>query len=467
MFAVLASFVVAQAQPVLQTNTDADLPDEVYLEERMPMVLGWGLDRDHELDGSVDVVGGTPVTHDDWPDVAAVVFDGQFVGCTGTLIASDLVLTAAHCADGISHVILDTADYATPQGEMIAVSRIYVHSSYYTGGYDIAVLELSRTTSIEPRRIATDCVRDEHLYDGADVAVVGYGAINEQGTQYSSKLHEGFTTIDDAECDQSYADGVYMGCAPSINPGGEIGAGGDGVDACFGDSGGPLYLLTPDGEAYLSGVTSRAYAGIDPSYPCRDGGIFVRADAVMGWVEQATGRTLPRPACNAAPQVDAPDLVVPSGGTERATLSVDDDGSSFSVDLVREPAHGVLEVGPDGVTYTADAGYVGPDSFEVEVTDDGRPYPGSGPLSATEEVSVEVVSAGGGSHAGDDEVSEGDDDFELGPDDDDVDDDDDDDEGGVAYARLGRGCTVAPTAPGALGGLLVAALAATWRRRRS
>jgi len=472
MFASLLFLVTAYGQvagpqgdaSVASADDPVDPLNAIYLEERLPRLLGW--DELSQPADAVSVVGGQPVQHGGWADVAAVVFYGQYVGCTGTLIAPDLVLTAAHCADGISHVILDTRDYNTNQGEMIAVERTIVHSSYYSGGYDIAVLELTRATAIEPRRIATDCIRDEQLSDGADVAVVGYGAINERGDQYSTQLREGYTTIDDAECNSAYADGVYMGCAPSINPGGEIGAGGDGVDACFGDSGGPLYLLTDDGEAYLTGVTSRAYAGIDPSYPCRDGGIFVRADAVMDWVESATGRTLPRPQCNQAPSVTTHDLVVASGDTARATLSVQDDGTSFTVDLVAAPTHGTLTVAADGVTYTADEGYVGSDEFEVRVTDDGSPYAGSGPLSTTESVSVEVVAADAGrpegDGLGDDPSADAEDDEDEDEDDDD--DEEDDEEDAVAYQRLGRGCAFAGTNPAA--GTLLLLPVALLRRRR-
>lgn len=358
--------------------------------------LLWGDAIDLALDEPHGVVGGDPVPPGGWPDAAAVVFYDSYVGCTGTLIAPNAVLTAAHCAGGITDVIIGTRNWTTNQGEEIGVKRTIVHPSYSSGGYDIAVLLLHRNASAEPRIIGTDCVADVALQDDAEVAVVGFGMVNTAGTQSTTRLHDGRTTIDSHDCSRSYADGVWMGCQPSINPGGELGAGGDGVDACFGDSGGPLYLMTERG-AYLVGVTSRAYGGVNPNYPCRDGGIFVRPDAVVPWLEQKIGSKLPRPECNLAPEAEADPITVRAGASATTQVRVSDpDGSSFTIAPVRAPAHGTVEGGGSGaLTYVADADYAGSDSFVVKVTDDGSPWPASPARSVQVTIDVVVEAAGG------------------------------------------------------------------------
>ena len=68
-------------------------------------------------------------------------------------------------------------------------------------------------------------------------------------------------------------------CEPSIAPGGEFTAGGSGTDACFGDSGGPVYISTPRAARRWSASCRAALAVIGE--PCGDGGVYVRADKVV------------------------------------------------------------------------------------------------------------------------------------------------------------------------------------------
>ncbi|MFT5686060.1 MAG: trypsin [Myxococcota bacterium] len=232
------------------------------------------------------VVGGSAVSSGDWPDTAAIYFGNQ-VGCTGVLIAPNAVLSAGHCADGITAVKLNTNDYSSG-GERIMVAEIIEYPDSQRT-FDLAVLILESDATAEPRVIARGCALED-LDADAQVTVVGYGAQNPQGTQYNSTLMEGFTTVDDPECTD-----FSSGCVRDISPGGELGAGAsDEVDSCYGDSGGPLYLTTDHGD-YLVGITSRGY---NTSWDCGGGGIYVRPDAVIDWLEESIGDTLPTPDCD-------------------------------------------------------------------------------------------------------------------------------------------------------------------------
>lgn len=333
-----------------------------------------------------DVVGGHQAPAGKWNDAAAAMSGDQPI-CTGTLIAPTVVITAGHCINvGIDSVKLGVNDFTSPGGETIAVSRQVAYPNW-SGTYDVGLLILASESSYAPRVIATGCALERSLHAGSPAHIVGYGAIDEQGNQYTSELREADTTITDPDCTGG------RGCNGSVAPGGELGAGGDGVDACFGDSGGPLYLDDPSG-IMLVGVTSRGYRGTDA--PCSEGGIWVRPDAVIDWIEATAAITIPRATCGSPPSATADDseLEVEPGDVVTTTIDVSDpdatDTHSFATGT---PAmHGDVATDEDGaVHYRAHADYLGPDSFTVVVTDSGVPA-----MSSTVSFTVNVVEDAGG-----------------------------------------------------------------------
>lgn len=232
------------------------------------------------------VVGGTPVSPGTWPDVVLVVAPEAL--CTGTLIAPDVVLTAGHCIDTHpAEVVVDTVDYGKPGGETIEVKSATAYPDWQHS-YDVGVLMLDHAAAPKPRAVAAACTARAGLVRGADVQVVGFGLTTAAGTGDNTLLNEATLQVDDPTCTDDPA------CQAAVAPGGEFTAGGDGTDSCFGDSGGPLYLKTAHGAA-LIGVVSRGLAL--PGDPCGNGGVYVRADKVMPWVEKVTGRKITRTHC--------------------------------------------------------------------------------------------------------------------------------------------------------------------------
>ena len=252
------------------------------------------------------VVGGTTAQQGQWPDAVAVL--GTNGTCTGTLIAPDVVLTAGHCANiNPQQVIANTIDYSNSDGGVrVRVAHVEAYPNWQSS-YDAAVLVLaSPIQGVAPRKLGSSCTFDRVERNTA-VRLVGFGATDTTGTVANTQQREAMTEVTDPECTGG------NGCKKVLAPGGEFVAGGTGVaDSCFGDSGGPVYLDTPTGTVVI-GAVSR---GVDNAEtPCGGGGIYVRTDKLVEWIEQATGSAVEADDCETAYSgEDVPADVADEGG---------------------------------------------------------------------------------------------------------------------------------------------------------
>jgi hypothetical protein len=254
-----------------------------------------------EREGPQAIVNGTDVVAGDWTDTAGIVYRNMSVDCTGTLIMPDLVLTAGHCMNGVLGAVIGSS-HLDQDGEWIRAIATARHPNHMMT-YDVGLILLEREATHAPRDIAMDCILDDHLIDGAELAIVGYGATDRQGFRYTRALQEAVFYVKDADCSEG-----GQSCNRQARPAGEmVGEHPDGrTDACYGDSGGPAYLTTPDGD-YLAGVTSRG-----TGWNCGSGTVFTRADAVVPWIENLSGRTLNRPTCDQSPPPPPADVSPPA-----------------------------------------------------------------------------------------------------------------------------------------------------------
>ncbi len=331
------------------------------------------------------IVGGEPAEPGVFPSVVALYTRNNNFGCTGTLIAPDLVLTAGHCGLSMAGVLAGTHDL-TAGGTWYAIQDVWVHPDY-ASTFDVAVYQLSEPVQgIEPAPLLLGCDARDLLVEGADTYIVGFGDIDTFATQATDVLHAAVATIRDPYCTDP-----AKSCNLEVSPGGELIAGGDGIDTCNGDSGGPLFVETEAGMV-LAGVTSRQ--ALPSTVPCGDGGIYPRTDAFAAWVEEATGLPMDWPDCPDEPTLNLPPVVradrlqvIQNGTVGATTIEVFDDPSQrHRLEL--------LNAAPAGQAWLHEARlFVRPDPFsdadyvlQVEVTDDGDP-----PASTIVEVPVEVL----------------------------------------------------------------------------
>ena len=262
-------------------------------------VLGDAIVNDRLTDTrtlSARILGGADAEAGEYPSIVALVSPGfipldQRLFCGGTVVAETWVLTAAHCLydsfgqplqPGFIRVIAGITDLAEEQPEReIQVERVIIHPDYdrllELPPNDIALLELQ---SAAPAPISTLFTGETDNDIGSMAAIAGWGAIeftDAFNAVYPTMLQEAFVPlVSDQTCNapQSYDGSIVDShlCAGFV----------DGqVDACAGDSGGPLYI-TRNGVQVQAGISS---FGIGCGLPLFYG-IYTEVSFFIPWLSQ-------------------------------------------------------------------------------------------------------------------------------------------------------------------------------------
>lgn len=247
------------------------------------------------------VVGGTLVTSDDqYPWTAAIYTGtdprtGQF--CGGTLVASDVVVTAAHCTDELLHntaaslptdplrtrdpvglrlkVMVGSRFLGQFRGEHRYVSLVREHPN---PDVDLTVLVLESAVTTPPIGYLRPADAASLDASGVMASILGWGNTTEGGSGSATLKVAEVPVVSDASCGVSYSDPSWgWNAATMICAGYPQG----GTDTCQGDSGGPMVVRGGDGEWLLAGATSYGQGCARAGWP----GVYAELRAAAAFID--------------------------------------------------------------------------------------------------------------------------------------------------------------------------------------
>ncbi|KAI9554696.1 hypothetical protein GHT06_019972 [Daphnia sinensis] len=284
--------------PLMATNVASILPAETPIPPSLPLTempvaieskqisCGVGPKKIPSFEEN-RIVGGTDAVKHSWPHAVLIKFAGVFL-CSGTLISSNRVLTAAHCANfnwpwEYSRITVELGVHAVlPISDALVSRRVFMllrHRDYNpdTMVNDIAILVLkfpvNYVKEISPVCLPAPGTTDTYVDEEA--AIIGWGSLKNENGPFPGVLQQATTKIiSNADCQASYdsigvtiEDSMICAIVPDIS-------------SCYYDSGAPLLVKLSTGRWIQVGIDSFGVECASPDFPI----VYTRVTSFSTWI---------------------------------------------------------------------------------------------------------------------------------------------------------------------------------------
>ncbi|MPC49346.1 Chymotrypsinogen B [Portunus trituberculatus] len=278
---VLSSFQDTTATTQQSVITQQDTTTTITIAQPAPDQCG--------MKAITRIVGGEVATVNEWRwQVALRWFSTNSIFCSGSLLSSEWVFTAAHCVDGVRDlraIYVTVGDYhrdilaGNSYRVSVRVAKVVKHERYsaVTVDNDVALLQLNTPVqynqAVAP--VCLPCGLSEDILLNESGTVTGWGTESFQGTPSPVLLEVELPLLTTTECRQYLGRNITDNMLCTYE---------EGKDACQGDSGGPLTWKDGAGQYYLVGVVSWGIGCADKHVP----GVYAKVMRYTDWIQKKT-----------------------------------------------------------------------------------------------------------------------------------------------------------------------------------